>query len=102
MEDGTIKVKQWKSEGMGWETIETLLEEHGYSPRQAEDAIQLVKKEIRAKHRSLGMLLLGIGSILCLFSMMFSLLVGPNTFVLYGLTMIGVTIAFAGLVYVMG
>jgi hypothetical protein len=61
-----------------------------------------VKKEKRAKDRNTGMILLGIGSALCLMSMLYTFIYGHNYFMLYGLTMIGVSVAFAGLVYIMG
>lgn len=96
------QVRDWKSEGLDWDRISMRLQEQGLSESEADEALQVVKKEIRVKNKNLGMILLGIGSFLCFFSMVYTFFFGHNYFMLYGLTMIGVSIAFAGLVYIMG
>lgn len=96
------KAKEWKSSGMDWERISLRLQEEGLSPSEADEAMNWVKKEQRTKNKNIGMVLLGLGSAICFFSMVYTFFFGHNYFMLYGLTMIGVSIAFAGLVYIMG
>ncbi len=96
------KARHLMSEGLDWELIQMRLTEMGADPDLAAEATKLVRKEIHAASRSKGMVLIGIGSAICAFSMFYTLLFGHNYFILYGLTIVGVTLAFAGLVFVMG
>ncbi len=100
--DLTEKVRLFLSNGMDWEEIENKLITDGIGENPAREAVTLVRKERQAKFRSRGMMLLLLGSAICLFSMVFTFIFGHDYFMLYGLTIIGVSIAFAGLVYVMG
>lgn len=96
------RVRELRAEGHDWEQITDRMRESGIPEDEAVAAIGFVKKERRAKNRNLGMILLALGSACCFFSLMFTFMFGHNYFILYGITMLGVTIAFAGLVYVMG
>lgn len=96
------QVREMRAGGMEWDSISEQLKQQGIAEEQATEAITAVKQEIRAKNRNTGMILLGIGSALCFFSMLYTFMVGHNYFMLYGLTLIGITVAFIGLVYVMG
>lgn len=98
----TDKVREFRAEGLDWERIEERLKNLGVPAEQRAESMMTVKKEIRAKFRNRGMALIALGSVLCFLSMLFTFMFGHNYFVLYGLTLLGVTIAFAGLVYVMG
>ncbi len=98
----TDNAREWLANGMDLETMNQKLIEAGMAAEDAEAICQLVKKEKRARNRNTGMILLGIGSALCLLSMVYTFVYGHNYFMLYGLTMIGVSVAFAGLVYIMG
>ena len=96
------KTRELKAEGLNWDRVRQRLMESGVQEESAAESIATVKKEIRLKNRSIGMILIMIGSALCFFSMVYTYFFGHNYFMLYGLTMLGVTVAFAGLVYVMG
>lgn len=98
----TDNAREWLANGMDFDTMHQKLTEAGMAAQDAEAICQLVKKEKRARNRNTGMILLGIGSALCLLSMVYTFVYGHNYFMLYGLTMIGVSVAFAGLVYIMG
>jgi hypothetical protein len=100
--DHELLVKQWRADGMDWERITQKLLETGVSSEAAEQVVQVVKKERRLKNKNIGMMMLALGSALCFFSMTYTYFYGHSYFMLYGLTMIGVGIAFVGLVYVMG
>lgn len=90
------------ADGAGWDQIREQLISDGLETAGAEEIVGVLKEERTIRNRNRGMALLLIGAALCFGSMLFTFLVGHNYFVLYGLTMIGVTVAFAGLVYIMG
>lgn len=91
-----------REEGVSWDEIPGRLTAEGAFLPEAEHTIRELKTAINAKKRSRGMALLAIGTAICFFSMLFTFLFGHSYVMLYGLTMVGVTIAFTGLVYVMG
>jgi hypothetical protein len=94
--------RELKAEGLGWDAILDRLKQKGIEASEAENALEALKKEFRTKNRNIGMTLLLLGSFICAFSMGYTYFFGHSVFMLYGLTMLGVGIAFVGLVYVMG
>lgn len=101
-EQGIQKARELLANGLDMDTIVQQLTSSGMTEEMALELLQSIKKEKRAKNRSLGSILLLVGSALCFASMLFTFFVGPNPWMLYGLTMLGVTIAFIGLVYILG
>lgn len=96
------KVKEWHAAGYDKDQILEQLQSGGLPFEEAEQLYAAVKKEIQMKSRSIGMILIMIGAALCFFSMVYTFFFGHSYFMLYGITLVGVTVAFAGLVYVMG
>lgn len=95
-------IQEMRSQGLSWTAIREKLIEEGSDELLVTPAVELQRREQQARNRNIGMILLGIGSALCFASMVYTFLFGHSYFMLYGLTMIGVCVAFAGLVYIMG
>lgn len=96
------KAREMLADGSNWEQIQEGLSKAGCTEADAGEIIRILKAERTVRNRNRGLALLMIGAGLCFGSMLFTFLVGHNVFVLYGLTMIGVTLSFGGLVYIMG
>ncbi len=101
-EQGIQKARELLAEGLDVDGVVQQLTSSGITAEMALELVQSIKKEKRAKNRSLGSVLLLVGSAMCFASMLFTFFVGPNPWMLYGLTMLGVTVAFIGLVYILG
>jgi hypothetical protein len=92
--------KAWKSRSMTEEMISRELQEKGYDSLQITELIQHYKKKCCEDRQSTGFIVTGIGAFLgfisCVMTML-DLIPEFRGFMLYGLTGIGVTIAFIGL-----
>jgi hypothetical protein len=81
--------------------INEKLRQVGVSDSEIEALFKEAKQQKRLKNKNIGMFLILLVLALCLGSMLSSYFLGPSPMVLYGLTTIGVVLAFVGLVYVM-
>lgn len=89
--------------GMTEEQVMQEILNAGMDEPLAREMLTAIKKEKNDLQQRRGFILLGIGSLLCFFSCVFTMLhLIPSLtgFLLYGLTSIGVIIIFAGLVMV--
>ncbi|MBL7810652.1 MAG: hypothetical protein JNL57_00395 [Bacteroidetes bacterium] len=102
MEQLIQKIQELRSKGYLWNEISEQLINEGTESDVAEQTVNQVRLAIRKRNTNRGMTLLFIGAFICLAAMMYTFLVGHNVPVLYGGTLVGISIAFAGLVYIMG
>lgn len=96
------KISLLIGEGLSSEAIVNQLKSDGIAPEDTLSVIEKLKAIRREAKRSTGMLLIGIGTAICAFSMGYTFFFGPSDFMLYGLTLLGVLVAFTGLVFIMG
>jgi hypothetical protein len=94
--------RQLVSEGHEWDGIREKLQQTGLSEEKASEIVNLLKSEKITRNRNRGLTLLMIGAAICLFSMIYTFAFGHSYTMLYGLTMVGVSLCFAGLVCIMG
>lgn len=94
--------RQLLSEGHEWDGIREKLIQSGLTEEKADELVGMLKAEKIARNRNRGLTLLMIGALLCFFSMIYTFAFGHSYTMLYGLTMIGVSLCFAGLVCIMG
>lgn len=102
LETAIHKVRELASDGLAWDSIAARLVEIGFAEPEANAAIDYVKKEKRSRNKNIGIVLILIGAALCFFSMVYTYFFGHSYLMLYGLTVLGVSMSFAGLVYIMG
>lgn len=92
--------KSWKSRNFTEEMITSELKENGLDSLQITELIQHYKKKCCEERQTTGFIITGIGAFLGFISCVLTMLdLFPQFrgFMLYGLTGIGVTIAFVGL-----
>jgi len=94
--------RQLMSEGHEWDGIKEKLQQTGLSEDKASEIVNLLKSEKITRNRNRGLTLLLVGAAICLFSMIYTFAFGHSYTMLYGLTMVGVSLCFAGLVCIMG
>jgi len=73
----------------------------GLPPDEVSEIISVVRKERHKRNFARGMSFLCAGLILCFVSMLATLIFGHSYWVLYGVTMIGATLIFVGMMYCM-
>ncbi|HMO32192.1 MAG TPA: hypothetical protein PKE63_09495 [Lacibacter sp.] len=96
----------WKQEGVPLSQMEQRLLEQETAPELAAEALQELKRQQTDKKRFSGFMCCGIGGGLLFASFLTTLLLFDTehsfAFYLYGLTLIGVTVVFKGLVDLLG
>ena len=88
-------------EGKGREEIETLLQQKGHDERFVKELVKEVIKLRQSKRISQGLGYILLGAVVCFGSFLITITgsfsQGAFPWVLYGLTSVGILIAFAGL-----
>lgn len=95
--------EDWEIRGLDKEVIIQELKKFSYSELEIEETIKRFEKYKDSKRIRKGFILMGLGSILGFLSCLFTMLdIMPDFrhFILYGLTTIGVSIAFIGCYFV--
>lgn len=94
----------WLSQSFKLNQVREFLNNQGVSEENHTPYIDEYLKKIDRKRTQMGFKLIGVGSIFCFTSMILTfsnLFPDMRSFSLYGLTMIGITIGFVGLYYLM-
>jgi hypothetical protein len=102
LEETILQAGKYLSQGMDKESAIQALVSSGIDAETATQALEIILKNKRQKKRNTGMILIGIGTTLCVISLFYTLFFGHNNFMLFGLTILGVLIAFMGLIFLMG
>jgi len=93
-------LSKWESSNLSEEVIISNLKQNGLEENQISELLTLYKKKKNDAKQRLGFILAAVGSFIGFLSCVFSMLdLSPNMrdFMLYGLTTIGIIIAFVGL-----
>lgn len=96
----------WVDNGLSNKEIEEKLRFGGYDDRYIADLLQELSKLRNAKKTARGLTLILIGSVMCLLSCILTLthaFTGSDfSFVLFGVTTIGILLVFGGLIFIFG
>ncbi len=96
-------IREWILAGITPQAIETELQLKGFDENSIQEHLQEFKKQRNAQRQFRGFVLMAIGSFLGFLSCVLTLTEAfPQYYgiILYGLTFIGVSIAFVGVYYV--
>lgn len=105
-EEHAILAQTFFDEGRNEKYVSEYLEKNQFDPRTASAIHHRFKALCYEKRKKIGMLLLGLGAILCIAGFMFTLLLSHEhasfNFALYGMTSAGATGLMAGLACIIG
>lgn len=94
---------QWLRQGLDNQSIKQELAKLGVDERNMPDMLKEISRMRNARNTATGLYFILFGAVLCLLSCILTLTLSANTgLVLYGLTSVGILVAFYGLFKIFG